>query len=202
MTDVKVDIKTHQKILIAARDLFLEKGFSSVSIREIAKKAEVPISLIYHYHENKIALWKAVKADLLDRYFGGSEQDSPLEFNSVKEFLTHAMTLRFRFYEQDPNIARLISWQRLEPIKESLGGIKTPTIMSDLTPYIKSFQEKGEIRTDLDPEMISYLITSSCSILFFDKPNFIQGEHAQENRDEFLKMIIASMYRLCLVRED
>ncbi len=195
----KTDEKAPQKILMVARDLFLDKGFSSVSIRDIAKKAGVPISLIYHYHENKIALWKAIKFDLLENYFQAIDQSVPVEYNSLKKFLTQVMTLRFRFYEQDPNISRLISWQRLEPLEESLGGIKAPTIISDLVQYIAVFQEKGEIRTDLDPEMLSYLIMTTSSTLFFDKPKFLQGENIQEKRDEFLHMIIESMYRLCSV---
>lgn len=197
MAAPKEEIKTSDKIRQVARDLFLEKGFSSVSIRDIAKKADVPISLIYHYYDNKIGLWKEVKKSFLEKYFESAGQGSSLEFSSWREFLTYTMTLRFNFYAQDPNIARLISWQRLESSKESLGGINVSTLISDLTPYIVSFQKKGEIRKDLDSEMISYLITTVSSAPFFDNPQFMQQDFSEEKKAEYLKMIIESVSRLC-----
>lgn len=197
MTKKKQDETAPRKILLVARDLFLEKGFSSVSIRDIAKKAEVPISLIYHYHENKTALWKAIKNDLLVTYFGDVEENAPSEFTCLREFLTYVMTLRFKLYEKDPNISRLVTWQRLEPTEESLSGILTPSILTDLESHISDLQTRGLMRGDLDPEMLSYLITTTSSALFFDKPQFAQGDNAQEKRDVFLQMIIESLYRLC-----
>lgn len=199
MVPSKKDIKTPDKIRQVARELFLEKGFSSVSIRDIAKKADVPISLIYHYYDNKVGLWKEVKRNLLEKYFDNIEQANSLEFSSWKEFLAYVMTLRFNFYAQDPDIARLISWQRLEASEESLGGINVPTLISDLTPYIISFQEKGEIRKDLDPEMISYLITTLSSAPFFDNPKFMQQAFVEKKKADYLKMIIDSVACLCAV---
>ena len=56
---------TRQKILDAARKIFLEKGYSGASIDEIAKLAEVNRSLIFHHYESKQELWKRVKASIV-----------------------------------------------------------------------------------------------------------------------------------------
>lgn len=50
-----------QQILIAAEDVFLEKGFHAASMVEIAKKANVSAPHIYNFYENKSALAIAVK---------------------------------------------------------------------------------------------------------------------------------------------
>lgn len=50
-----------QQILLAAEDIFLEKGFHAASMIEIAKKAKVSPPHIYNFYENKSALAIAVK---------------------------------------------------------------------------------------------------------------------------------------------
>lgn len=142
MTNAKQDDKASKKIILTARTLFLEKGFSGVSIREIAKKANVPISLIYHYHENKIALWKTIKSELLENYFGSIDGDIPTKFESLEAFLRYVVTLRFKIYENDPDIARLITWQRLESMDESLCGLEKSSILINLEPYILNLQNE------------------------------------------------------------
>jgi len=53
------------KIINVAKKLFSEKGFAGTSISDLAKAAEINQSLIYHYFENKEALWRRVKHDEL-----------------------------------------------------------------------------------------------------------------------------------------
>ncbi|HZJ73588.1 MAG TPA: TetR/AcrR family transcriptional regulator [Perlabentimonas sp.] len=45
--------KTKQKILVAATELFLDKGIDRVGVREIATKAEVNLSLMNYYFQSK-----------------------------------------------------------------------------------------------------------------------------------------------------
>ncbi len=40
---------THERVLLAARDVLLERGFAQTSTRAVAERAEVPLSLV-HYH--------------------------------------------------------------------------------------------------------------------------------------------------------
>ena len=57
--------KTRQKILQAAKSLFLEKGFNGTSIKMIAIKAHVNQNLIFHHFVNKETLWVKVKEMVL-----------------------------------------------------------------------------------------------------------------------------------------
>jgi TetR/AcrR family transcriptional regulator len=49
-----------QKILVAAEELFAEKGFASTSIREIASRAGVNSAMIYYYFEDKQGLYRNI----------------------------------------------------------------------------------------------------------------------------------------------
>ncbi len=48
------------RILAAARTLFVEHGYAGTSMGNIAKQAGVNHSLIFHYFDNKETLWGAV----------------------------------------------------------------------------------------------------------------------------------------------
>lgn len=48
--------ETKQKILDAALNLFSQKGFSAVSIRDICKVVDIKESSIYYHFQNKQAI--------------------------------------------------------------------------------------------------------------------------------------------------
>lgn len=52
--------KTHEKILDAAREEFLEKGFQNASLRRIVKTAGVTTGAFYRYYPTKEALFEAL----------------------------------------------------------------------------------------------------------------------------------------------
>ena len=54
------DRDTKERLLKAAKDLFIRKGFSGVSIREIAREAEANSALISYYFGDKEGLFKGV----------------------------------------------------------------------------------------------------------------------------------------------
>lgn len=58
-------VETKRKIFTAALELFAQKGFSAVGIREIAQAASVNISMISYYFKNKHGLLK----EILDTFY-------------------------------------------------------------------------------------------------------------------------------------
>lgn len=61
------DLGTKEKILRAAHTLFGQKGFDSVSIREISKEAGVNVAAVNYHFENKENLFKeTIRVCLID----------------------------------------------------------------------------------------------------------------------------------------
>jgi AcrR family transcriptional regulator len=58
-TGHKEGLARRQKILSAALSLFSERDYSAITIKDIARLAEVPTSLLYYYFEDKEALFRA-----------------------------------------------------------------------------------------------------------------------------------------------
>ena len=65
--------KTRKKILKTAASLFVKNGFDGVSMSQIAKKASINQSLIYHYFKSKEDLWKSVKNYFVETYISIEE---------------------------------------------------------------------------------------------------------------------------------
>ena len=65
-------IKT--KVLYAAAKLFLQKGFSATTVKEIAKEAGVSTSTMLYIHESKENILAALVKDILERQFTKTEE--------------------------------------------------------------------------------------------------------------------------------
>lgn len=64
----------HQALLDAASAEFADRGYAATSIRDIAARAGVSLSALYHYYPGKQALLAAILHEGMDAYFGMCEE--------------------------------------------------------------------------------------------------------------------------------
>ncbi len=194
MDKTKPRQETADKILKAATDVFVEKGFEGASINDIANKAKINKSLIYHHFKDKENLWQEVKINLFEQYtqagISSLEISSDLPF---QEFLSQVLTQRFHFYKDNPSIARLVTWQNLEAVGKQVKGIGNPKLTS-LASQIEDYQRRGEVRQELNPEMVSYMVLYSASSPFIETPPFFNEVNEEKNQEGYLKMMIEALY--------
>lgn len=194
MNKTKPRQETAARILKAATDVFVEKGFEGASINDIANKAKINKSLIYHHFKDKENLWKEVKINLFEQYtqadISALEVSSDLPF---QEFLSEVLTQRYTFYRDNPSIARLVTWQNLEAVGTQIKGVGNPKLTS-LASQIEDYQRRGEVRQELNPDMVSYMILYTASTPFIEKPPFFSEGSMEKIQDEYLKMIIEALY--------
>jgi len=184
---------TRAKILKAARKLFVVNGFAGTSIGKIAEKAKINHSLIFHHFGNKQGLWKSVKANIVE----SSNQSSPAlpDLNqSFPDFMKKLIIQTISFYQDNPDIIRMISWQRLEMDNKKEIGLTLSTESQAWLDAFKHYQNKGCIRTDLKPEFILTFVLSVVSSTAMDPNTFIQKSNELEKYikfcvDSFLKLL-------------
>ena len=58
--------KARERILHAAHDLFIHKGFANTSVREICEQANVTVPVLYYHYDNKEGLFAAVAKESLN----------------------------------------------------------------------------------------------------------------------------------------
>lgn len=116
---------TEEKIKEVARKLFLEKGFKHTTIREIAKEAEVNISLMNYYFRSKDKLFQQILEEGLGEIAPVIrkvlEADMPLEAK-IKKYIDEYTDLLI----QKPDLPLFVlSEMRLDPARFS----KFPTLL-------------------------------------------------------------------------
>jgi AcrR family transcriptional regulator len=79
----------HSELTSVALDLFAERGFSGISIKDIAKKAGINPALIYYYYKDKADLFRAAIAQAVS--------------------LAHQQYLQLRLQNDDP-MGRIHAW--------------------------------------------------------------------------------------------
>jgi len=72
-----------ERIFEAATSLFARKGYAAVGTREIAKEADVNVSMINYYYEGKLGILKEIINECYDKYFraisDADDKDAPPE---------------------------------------------------------------------------------------------------------------------------
>lgn len=178
--------KTRNVIIQAAKELFIEFGFSGTSLNQIANKAGINKSLILHHFKTKENLWKVVKASFLETI--PEYQLLPPEDN-LQDFVRCIITQRFALYDKNPDMARMISWQRLENTTANLEGMGNLGFQKFITA-IEKFQAQGQVRKELDPEVISLWIAVNISGIFLVKDKPFQNK---KQKQMYLDLITQSV---------
>jgi AcrR family transcriptional regulator len=149
--DVTPDVK--QQLLSVATRLFSDRGFSGTSIQAVADEVGITKpSLLYHFPSKEI-LREAVLNDLLGQWEARLPQVLAAATAGTDRF-DAVFGEAAAFFQEDPNRARLILREvvdRPKETRERLGSRVSPWVRL-LTDAIRTGQEAGRVRADVDPE--------------------------------------------------
>lgn len=179
-----VELSTKEKILVAARELFVAHGFAGTSMGKVAKLAQVNHSLIFHHFTNKEQLWIAVKHDIV----GAAEEstkslpDTDLPFAA---FLKELFWRNLAIYRKQPDIVRMLNWQRLERSCGSQIGVTASQEMQDWVKAFKHYQTTGDLAQSINVEFLITMVLSIISSAALDPNVFIQHEEQLNAYIEF-----------------
>lgn len=184
---------TKQKILSAARKLFVSHGFAGTSIGNIAKLAAVNHSLIFHHFKNKEQLWVTVKQSIVSEAnrLNSTLPDTQLPFQS---FLKELFQRNLAFYRDNPDIVRMIGWQRLEAKKNHRIGLTHSADMQHWLQAFEHYQKQGDIPLSYKPEWMVTMILSIISSAAFDPNVFIEETQAM---NDYIDFCIEQLSRPC-----
>lgn len=166
-TEVRMTKKEEQhekrkwQILDIALNHFIRYGFYGTSTRKIAEEAGISSGLMFHYFQNKLALYETlVEIGCEKMTIDNSEGESPIMFfeKQLDWFLSVATQNNFAvrmfvFMGLAAINAKDISERATQMIKEH-------DVEAMSVPYIEKGQELGEIRPG-DPLTLSVLFYSS-----------------------------------------
>jgi AcrR family transcriptional regulator len=154
--------ETRQKILDAAREMFVQSGYEATTMRAIAEKIKYTPTAIYHHFENKEALLTEL-ASMDFRSLAGTFQrigriEDPLERlmrtgQAYVEFaLEHPMQYQLMFMTRKPPDVRV----------QKAKGDPSEDAYAFLRETCRAVIETGQLRPDVnDPDELAQIAWSS-----------------------------------------
>lgn len=167
--------QTQQKIIEAATQLFVRKGFYGTSISDLAQATGLTKGALYHHFENKDALFFAVIETVRDTWENEVARDV-LEARDALARLNILLDNHARLIRKDETICLVLSGLLME--MEGTNPefmIALREIYSELARFvehiIKKGQQTGQIKPELDSRLaalniIGMLRAVGCSRLF------------------------------------
>ena len=101
------DAGTREVILLAAEQVFAERGFKGATTREVAQKAGVASSLIFYYFKNKMALYEAVFQSFFDQLEDLVQQNLSLDLDRLGQLRQFLFTLT-EYATEHRNMMRIL----------------------------------------------------------------------------------------------
>ncbi|QXG58203.1 TetR/AcrR family transcriptional regulator [Lacticaseibacillus casei] len=176
------DFTAKQKlIIIAAIDVFAEKGYAATSTKEIAARAGVAEGNIYSRFTNKRGLLNAIITPVLDQMFPAELDDfikSRLnqDYVSLETFLTVLIKDRITFLQANAQIIKIVLSELLNDtqVREQVIGNFTAQYWQTMTHDLTVLKQRG-VLVDWTFEDILRAIWSTTSglilgFLYFNQP--------------------------------
>ncbi|BEQ14059.1 TetR/AcrR family transcriptional regulator [Desulfoferula mesophila] len=147
--------QTRQVILEAAKELFEALGYDKTTIRAVAKYAGVGVGTVMSHFKDKASLLSAALVGDWRQTVELVMTTMPQEAN-YRDQLLYSAKIFFEYYTRRPSLSRNL-------LKEALFSpeVRSPEIkaMDDTAREIgvgtlRAAQEKGEIRADVDCEVL------------------------------------------------
>ena len=101
------DTGRRERILLAAEQVFAERGFRGTTTREVAGKAGIANSLIFYYFKNKMALYEAVFQSFFDQLEGLVQQNLSLDLDRLGQLRQFLFTFT-DYAKEHRNMIRLL----------------------------------------------------------------------------------------------
>ena len=167
---------TQEKIFKTAIELFSQKGYNGVSIREIARAVGIKESSIYNHYQNKDKILETIfdyyknqmkKTDLSEKVLDQKISQIPFE-----QFWTKGLT-NFHKTTEDPLMEKINNIIILEMFRDQRArDIALKELFHRQQETIKKIfekmQNKGIIRKDLNPEVLALEYTYPLLSLRFE----------------------------------
>ncbi|MBB5801644.1 AcrR family transcriptional regulator [Saccharothrix ecbatanensis] len=164
------DVSLRDHLIAAATRLIADRGTAGLTVRDIARAADVAVGVLYNHFADKeellaLALHAHVRA--VEQRVGRPAADGTLAEN-LQAFVTHALAVHAAFL---PAFAGLVGQPEVFARFEALPN---PTadgrgLHAALADYLRVEQEQGRVGADTDPDAVATLVIGACHELLLPR---------------------------------
>lgn len=152
-------VRTHAKVLEAARVLFAERGYDAATIRDIAKGAGMSTGAVFANFQDKSELFEAVLAEnlagTLEAFQAAAKADG-----RTAERLTSALSVGYhRGLDHLPLVQAIFAraWFQPEDANERQRAMAKPFVES-IAGILQAGIREGELRQDVDVTLMTRMV--------------------------------------------
>ena len=172
MVKIKKEQNTEEKILSAARKVFLKQGMAGARMQDIANEAGINKAMLHYYFRNKEKLFEKIFTELSQHFFPRLvkifESDESL-FSKIELFIAEYIDQMRQTPYLPIFVLNEVNRQPETFIKKMLGNRKPPVkkFIDDVQEEVK----KGVIKP-INPLQLLLNIISLCVFPFVARPMF------------------------------
>lgn len=201
--NAKMNQSAEEKIKHAALRVFIQKGSSNCTSREIAREAGMNVALVNYYFRSKSKLFalifESVMQDFLKSMVQVFSSDLP-----IREKIRILIEREFEFLGQHPDIPNFVL-NELARNPEAIDGFIPVLNMvneSGVFDEARKLQERGDMR-QMDIVQITLLIMSNCQYPFMAQPlmkvihgvsNETYKEHLNAHKTHAVNMVLGYLF--------
>lgn len=196
-----------QKILSVSLREFSSKGFESANINTIAKEAGVSVGSMYKYFDSKTDLFLTTVNLGIETLEGVLESVSSMDCGFMEK-LERLVRIAVDYSRRQSELIRLyyeIAAESNAELTKELAFRMEAVSAKVYTEAIREGQEKGEIRSDISPEIAAFLLDNLIMMIQFsysceyysERLKVFAGEDIFDRDEEairgFLKFVKAAL---------
>ncbi|SFB93526.1 transcriptional regulator, TetR family [Nocardioides terrae] len=195
-------LRRRDQVYAAAVELFVERGFDSTTMDDIAERSDVARATVFNYFPRKTALLDEWSARRRHRALTAVRSEH-LEDHSVEEILRRYMVELGRVSsETRPETVRLLG-----AAAHATNILRKPPLAEEFTRFLARGQESGEVRASVDVSLAGLVLAASYFIILTnwiddDPPPFDLTEQLLRMLDQYLVGILAPGTRRSPRRSD
>lgn len=150
-------ITTAQKLLIATKAVMLRQGINATTVDDICKEANVSKMTFYRAYENKYDIIK----EIIDENYRDLASSYDAIFDKNIPFVEKIMEIIYYNYKMNEGASQelindIVNQQH--PAMKDFMQEKKDFYNSIVLKYVKIEQEKGNFRSDLNLDLVSFYI--------------------------------------------
>ncbi|MEP3246616.1 MAG: TetR/AcrR family transcriptional regulator [Sneathiella sp.] len=178
-----------ERLLAAARKLFILRGYHETRPQDIAREADVAHGTFYSHFNDKREIFMAFASEAQEDLHNYVQDRIP-EVENFEEYLYYSLTAIQEFAEQNPGLLRaaLVDTKVFDPT-DSTSKVVRGKFASGFIRVLTRAKENDELYEDVDPELMGHamigLIQSSAP----------QSYRMGKSREEFVRLMASLLSR-------
>lgn len=181
----KRSLRTRERILEAATEVFARYGFHGARVADIADQAGIAYGLVYHYFDNKDDILGAIFSERWSQYVSYIDEVGrmPLSFREKMRRLVHFW---IEIYRREPDLMTIM----INEISRSYEFLESHDIGAVLVAFdaiesiIRAARESGEVPEATDPQLATYFVLGAAEMVL---TGYVMGTLRREAPDAFAR---------------